>query len=268
MHIHVTLLKCRVSSWSECSHLALHSCLENSHRGAWWLQSMGSQGVGHDRATERSAALHSLYKTITARSTVVSKLNSKKCRSRDQEKNKSYVSFRSRSLSDGCGREVSFFVRHVLGHRLKSGGWEVCLWVAQSKVLMRQVQRLSLLPIRFTNQKAVKCHHLLDIVSRSPSDHPTGAKCGSRHSSEQGANGFVQHMAVPIGLESKSETRAQVSPFFLPPDCFSPLVQSLSLDTSKTCPIHVFPWALPPPLLPFHLSDAQYWSKPAPFFRT
>ena len=32
-----------------------YSCLENPmDRGAWWLQSMGSQRVGHDRATKRT----------------------------------------------------------------------------------------------------------------------------------------------------------------------------------------------------------------------
>lgn len=85
------------------------------------------------------------------------------------------------------------------------------------KVLMDWVQRLDLLPIHFTDQKAVNCHSLLDTISRIPSNHPTGAKCGSWHSSEQGANGFIQHVAVPRCLESKSDGVQDTIRSLLPP---------------------------------------------------
>ena len=39
-----------------------YSCLENSmDRGAWWAESMGSQKVGQDRATEHSCMSREKY---------------------------------------------------------------------------------------------------------------------------------------------------------------------------------------------------------------
>lgn len=92
----------------------------------------------------------------------------------------------------------------------------------------------------------------------SVESHPilTGAKCRSWHSSEQGASGFIQHLAMPRCLESKPEPKAQSSPFFLPLWCFSPGpvtvtqyvkdVSSVRLHSSAPSPS--YPFGLPSPL--------------------
>ena len=42
-----------------------YSCLENLlDRGAWWLQSMGSQRVGHDLATEQTLSKEQISSVV------------------------------------------------------------------------------------------------------------------------------------------------------------------------------------------------------------